>query len=132
MGIDAVQSTEALYEALSSGVPKENAIDFLRVASTAAIAGLSETGIAVDALTTITAAYGLQTSEAKNVADAMFRAVDVGKFQFGDLAKAIGPAAQQASNLGISYQELLAATSTLSVTSGGVSNAVTQIESAMR
>lgn len=132
LGVDAVKSAEALYEAISAGVPKDNVIDFVSVATKAAIAGATDTKVAVDALTTITAAYGLELSEAAKVSDALFQAVNVGKFQFEDLAKAIGPAAQQASNLGISYEELLAATSTLSLTSGGVSIAVTQIESAMR
>jgi TP901 family phage tail tape measure protein len=132
IGVDAVQSAKALYEALSAGVPKENAISFVEVASKTAIAGLTDAKVAVDALTTIIEAYSLKTSDAKAVSDSMFSAVKIGKFQFDDLAKAIGPAAQQASNLGVSYQELLAATGTLSVTSGGVSEAVTQIESAMR
>jgi TP901 family phage tail tape measure protein len=132
LGIDAVKAANALYEAISAGVPKENALDFVRVSSVAAIAGLTDTKVAVDALTTIIAAYGLKASDAKAISDTMFQAVNVGKFQFQDLAAAIGPAAQQANNLGISYTELLAATSTLSLTSGGVSNAVTQIESAMR
>jgi len=132
IGIDAVEATHALYEAISAGIPKENALDFVAVASTAAIAGLTNTGVAVNALTTVIAAYGLKASDAKAVSDAMFQAVNVGKFTFDQLASAIGPAAQQASNLGISYQELLAATATLSITSGGVGVAVTQVESAMR
>lgn len=132
MGVDAVNSAEALYEVISAGVPKENAVGFLEQASKTAIAGATSTKVAVDSLTTIIAAYGLQVSDANKVSDAMFQAVNVGKFQFDDLAKSIGPAAAQANNLGISYEELLAATSTLSITSGGVSIAVTQIESAMR
>lgn len=132
LGIDAVKATEALYSAISSGIPKENALDFVAVASKAAIAGLTDTKVAVDALTTIIAAYGLKTTEAKNLSDAMFQAVNVGKFEFKDLAAVIGPAAQQASNLGISYQELLAATATLSISAGSAGVAVTQVESAMR
>lgn len=132
LGIDAVGAAKAVYEAISAGIPKENVIDFVTVASKAAIAGATDTKVAVDALTTIIAAYGLKTTDAKAVSDALFQAVNVGKFQFEDLAKAIGPAANQANNLGISYQELLAATASLSLTSGGVSIAVTQIESAMR
>ncbi len=132
LGVDATKSAQALYEVISAGVPPNNAIDFLAQASKTAIAGVTDTKVAVDALTTIIAAYNLKTEQAKEVSDAMFQAVNVGKFQFEDLAKAIGPAAAQANNLGISYQELLAATSTLSITSGGVSQAVTQIESAMR
>src|SRR3990167_1251187 len=132
LGIDAVRATNALYEAISAGIPKENALEFVQVASVAAIAGLTDTEVAVDALTTVLAAYGLEADKAKAVSDAMFQAVNVGKFQFADLAAAIGPAAAQANNLGISYEELLAATATLSITSGGVGKAVTQIESAMR
>jgi TP901 family phage tail tape measure protein len=132
MGIDAVKSAQALYEALSAGVPKENALSFIEVASKAAIAGITDTKVVVDALTTVIAAYGLQASDAKAISDTMFQAVNVGKFQFADLAASIGPAAQQAKNLGVSYQELMAATATLSITSGGVSEAVTQVQSAMR
>lgn len=132
LGVDAVGATKALYQAISAGVPKENAIDFLRVASVAAIAGVTNTEVAVDALTTIIAAYNLKVTDAKAISDAMFQAVNIGKMTFEQLAAAIGPAAQQAQNLGVSYEELLAATATLSLTSGGASQAVTQIESAMR
>ena len=132
LGIDAVSATEALYEAISAAVPEENAIQFLEDSSKAAIAGVTDTRIAVHSLTTIIAAYNLKWSEASEVADAMFQSVNRGKFNFEQLASAIGPAAQQANNLGISYKELLAATATLSITSGGVGVAVTQIESAMR
>jgi TP901 family phage tail tape measure protein len=132
MGIDAVGATRALYEAISAGIPKENALDFVAVASKAAIAGLTDTKISVNALTTMIAAYGLKTSEAAKLADAMFQAVNIGKFQFADLAAAIGPAAQMASTLGISYQELLGATATLSISAGSAGVAVTQVESAMR
>lgn len=132
LGIDAVNATKGLYEAISAGVPKENAISFLADASKSAIAGATQTGVAVDVLTTFMAAYGEKAKDTRKLSDALFQAVNVGKFQFEDLAKSIGPAAQQASNLGVSYEELLAATSTLSLSSGGVSQAVTQIESAMR
>jgi TP901 family phage tail tape measure protein len=132
MGIDAVGATRALYEAISAGIPKDNALDFVAVASVAAVAGLTDSKIAVNALTTVIAAYGLQTTEAKELSDAMFQAVNIGKFQFADLAAEIGPAAQMSSALGVSYQELLAATATLSITTGSAGKAVTQVESAMR
>ena len=130
--VDAVVATDALYQAISAGVPKDNALEFIRVASVAAIAGVTNTNVAVDALTSVIAAYNLEWKEAKNVSDAMFQAVNIGKFTFEQLAATVGPAAQQAANLGVSYKELLATVSTLSISSGGVGIAFTQIESAMR
>lgn len=53
LGIDAVGATNALYEAISAGIPKENAMGFLEVASKAAIAGVTNTKVAVDGLSTV-------------------------------------------------------------------------------
>jgi TP901 family phage tail tape measure protein len=132
IGVDAVVATKGLYEAISAGVPKQNAMAFLSEAATTAIAGTTQTAVAVDVLTTFMAAYGEKAKDTRKLSDALFQAVNVGKFQFEDLAKAIGPAAQQASSMGVSYTELLAATSTLSLSSGGVAEAVTQVKRAMQ
>lgn len=133
MGVDAVKSADALYQALSSGVPKENAVDFLKIATTAAIAGVTDTRVAVDGLTTVLQAFNLQTSETKKVADAMFQAVNIGKLEFPELAASIGIAAGTAHALGISYNELLAAGATLTNTTGQkIPEAMTMLQSAMK
>ena len=49
MGIDVIDATNALYQAISAGVPKENAADFLMVASKAALAGVAAPVTAEDA-----------------------------------------------------------------------------------
>ena len=41
MGIDAIDATRGLYQAISAGVPRENVMEFLQVASQAAIAGVT-------------------------------------------------------------------------------------------
>lgn len=133
LGVDAVDAAHALYEAISAGVPADNAVDFLRVASVAAIAGVTDTKTAVNGLTTIIQSYGLEMSDAKAVSDAMFQAVNVGKMTFPELSGAIGIAAGSAHLLGISYQELLAASATLTLTTGqGVNEAMTMLQSSMR
>ena len=131
LGIDAVKATDALYEAISAGVPKENAVDFLAVASKAAIAGVTDTKVAVDGLTSILNAYGLETGKAKEVSDAMFQAVNLGKFQFSDLASSISIAIPLASNLGIGFKDILAAAATLTSQGFSVSEAMTSIRSSM-
>lgn len=133
MGVDAVKATDALYEAISAGVPKENAIEFLTVATRAAIGGVTDTKVAVDGLTTILQAYALGTEEAKNVSDAMFQAVNVGKLTFSELAAAVGIAAGTAKLLNISYQDLLSSGATLTLTTGqGIGEAMTMLQSAMK
>ena len=131
LGIDAVKATDALYEAISAGVPKENAVDFLAVASKAAIAGVTDTKVAVDGLTSIINAYGLKTSDAKEISDAMFQAVNIGKFQFQDLASAIAIATPLASSLGVGFKEVLAAGATLTSQGMSISEALTSVRSAM-
>lgn len=133
MGVDAVKSADALYQALSANIPQENVIDFLRISIKAAIAGMTDTKVAVDALTTGLAAFGLQTSETGKLADAMFAAVKIGKLEFPELASSMGIAAGTAHALGINYQELLAATATLTLTTGQKApEAMTMLQSAMK
>lgn len=132
LGVDAVKATEALYEAISAGVPKENAIQFLEVASVAAIAGVTSTKTAVDSLTTVLNAYHLESSKAKEVSDAMFMAVNLGKFNFEQLAASMGKTSGFAAQLGVSFQEVLGAATTISKQGFTVSQAMTQIQSAMK
>lgn len=131
MGIDAVKASNALYEAISAGVPKENAIDFLAVASKAAIAGVTDTKVAVDGLTSIINAYGLDLGKAKDVSDAMFQSVNLGKFTFEQLAGSISIATPLAAQLGVGFRDLLAAAATLTSQGYSVTEAMTSIRSAM-
>ena len=75
--------TGGLYSAISAGVPKENAFEFMRVASEASIAGVTDVETAVDGLTTTVNAFGLESSDAQAVADSMFAAVQGGKCVVG-------------------------------------------------
>jgi TP901 family phage tail tape measure protein len=123
--------TGGLYQALSAGVPKDNALEFMQVASTAAIAGVTDVETAVDGLTTIINAFGLDSDSAEAVADSMFAAVKGGKTTFEELSASlfnVGPAAAAAN---VSFEEVNAAIATM--TSAGVptAQATTQIRAAM-
>ena len=48
----------ALYNALSAGIPRENVFDFLRTASSGAVAGVSDLTTSVDGLSSVVNAYG--------------------------------------------------------------------------
>jgi TP901 family phage tail tape measure protein len=132
LGVDAVGAARALYEAISAGVPKENVLAFIEVASKAAIAGVTQTKVAVDGMTTIMNSYRLEAGKAAEVSDAMFQAVNLGKFTFEQLAASMATAAPLAAQVGVGFKDLLAAAATLTSKGVPVAEAMTQIAAAMR
>ncbi len=131
MGVDAVASAEALYQAISAGVPKENVITFLEIATKAAIAGVTDTTVAVDGLTTVINAYKLPMSEAQKISDVMFTTVKRGKTTFPELAASMSLAMPTAAALGVSYEEVLATVATLTKQGVPTAQAFTQIRASM-
>jgi TP901 family phage tail tape measure protein len=130
-GIAQSVLTGGLYQALSAGVPADNALEFMSVASQAAIAGVTDVETAVDGLSTIINAFGLDTEDAQAVADSMFAAVKGGKTTFEELSASMFNVAPAAAAAGISFDEVNAAIATM--TSAGVptAQATTQIRAAM-
>jgi TP901 family phage tail tape measure protein len=130
-GIAQSVLTGGLYQALSAGVPADNALEFMSVASQAAIAGVTDVETAVDGLSTIINAFGLDTADAQAVADSMFAAVKGGKTTFEELSASLFNVAPAAAAAGISFDEVNAAIATM--TSAGVptAQATTQIRAAM-
>lgn len=131
MGIATDKVVPALYQAISAGVPPKNVIEFLRTGAKASIGGVTDLETAIDGLTTITNAWGLDTKKAGKVADVMFTGVKLGKTTMNELSRSMFQAAPLASALGISVEEVVAATATL--TKGGVPTAIamTQMRQAM-
>ena len=130
-GIAQSVLTGGLYQALSAGVPKDNVFEFMQVASQAAIAGVTDVETAVDGLTTIINAFGLDTAESQAVADSMFAAVKGGKTTFEELSASlfnVGPAAAAA---GVSFEEVNAAIATMTAAGVPTAQATTQIRAAM-
>jgi TP901 family phage tail tape measure protein len=130
-GIAQSVLTGGLYQALSAGVPTGNALEFMQVASQAAIAGVTDVETAVDGLTTIINAFGLDTGQAQAVADSMFASVKGGKTTFEELSASlfnVGPAAAAA---GVSFTEVNAAIATMTAAGVPTAQATTQIRAAM-
>jgi TP901 family phage tail tape measure protein len=122
--------TGGLYQALSAGVPKENALAFMQVASQAAIAGVTDVETAVDGLTTVVNAFGLETSQTQDVADSMFAAVKGGKTTFEELSASLFNVAPMAAAAQVSFSEVNAAIATLTAAGVPTAEATTQIRSA--
>lgn len=106
IGEDAVQVTKALYQAISAGVPEENVLTFIKTASKGAVAGLTETEVMVNALTTVLEAYNLEWEEAGRVSDLLFTTVKYGKTEMSLLAPVIGRVAALAKQAGMGLEEM--------------------------
>jgi len=102
-----------LYNALSAGVPAGNAIEFLRVASKAAVGGVTDVNTAVDGLTTVLNAYGIEASKVSQVSDILFTVVKEGKINFTELSQNIGTVAPFAKVAQIGIEDLAAMIATL-------------------
>jgi len=97
---------KGLYDILSASIPASKALDVLEVATRAATAGLSDTGTAADAITTVLNSYRMDASKAAEVSDWLFSVVKKGKTTFAELAPAIGNVANVAANAGVGLEEL--------------------------
>lgn len=129
--ISAVTMADALYQIRSASVPAGDAIGYLDVSSRAAVAGLTDTVTAVNAVTAVIKGYGMEFSEAEMVSDKMFKTVQLGQTTFGELASSIGGAVPLANALGIEINELMAGYATLTGVTGNTAEVSTQLESIM-
>jgi TP901 family phage tail tape measure protein len=131
LGATKEELTKGLYDALSAGVPKENALTFLEVAAKTAKAGATSTASAVDFLTTAINAFKIPASDAESISDALFTTVRLGKTTVEELAHSFSTVAPIASASGVAFDEVLAATATLTKQGTPTAQAMTQIRAAI-
>lgn len=117
MSIEFGESTstlaKGLYDILSASIPAGEALSVLEVSAKAAKAGMTDTGIAADAITTILNAYGMEAKEAGKVSNWLFAIVKKGKTTFPELAQNIGKVAATAAVVGLRFEEVGAAIATM-------------------
>lgn len=131
LGVAKSQLAKGLYQALSAGVPEQNVLTFLRTAAKTAVADGSDVSTAVDGITTVLNAFHLETGKAQEVTDQLFKTVANGKTTFGELASQIATAAPTADSAGMGFEQLLAATATLTKQGTPTAVAMTQIRAAI-
>lgn len=119
----------ALYDALSAGVPPENVFAFLETANMAAVGGVTSLNTAVDALTSVTNAYGLETISTQEASDNLFTAVRLGKTTMDELGREINKVAPIAASLGVNFGDVTAALAALTAQGVPTNVAATQLRS---
>ena len=89
MGVDATDSANALYQAISAGVDPENAVSFLEDATKLAIGSSAELTSVVDTLTSVINAYGMEAEEADRISSILFNTEKMGKTTVAELSTVI-------------------------------------------
>ncbi|MGA0604855.1 phage tail tape measure protein [Phenylobacterium sp. VNQ135] len=118
-----VEQTKALYQIISAGATSAaKATEILTAANKLAVGGVTDIRTAADGLTSVLNAYGSKVESAAAVSDAMFTAVRAGKTTIAELSASLGQVAPLAAQMGVSFDELTAATAAL--TKGGISTSV--------
>ncbi len=110
----------ALYQAISAGADDgAESMKVMEVANRLAIGGVTDQETAIDGLTSVLNAFGLDMEAFSDiVAQKFFTAMRKGKTTVGELANNIGVLAPTANAAGLSLDEMFAAVS--AITTGGI------------
>lgn len=130
MGVGVSDLAEAQYQAISAGVDTAASVDFVSTAVKAAKGGFTDTATAVDGLTTVLNAYGMEAGRATDISDQMLMAQNYGKTSFGDMASSMGKVIPIASSLNVSTEELFGSIAVLTKNGIATSEAVTGLKAA--
>ena len=125
------ETVEALYQALSAGIPRENVFEFLKTAGEASIAGVSDLETSVDGLTSVTNAYGSEILNAQKASDIMFQTVKLGKTDFTQLSNSLFNVIPIASAIGVQFEDIGAAIAAMTAQGVPTSVATTQIRQSL-
>ncbi len=116
---------DALYFVTSSGFKGAQALDILTVSAKASTAGLGETKVIADLLTSAITAYGSANLTAAQATDSLVAATKAGKGDPAEFAAALQENVSAAETLGVTFNQLAAATAALSTVNSNVDVAST-------
>lgn len=122
-GVEAGEIAENVYNAISAGQKTGDAVNFVAKATDLARAGFAETGDALDVLSTIMNAYGLEASEVDKVSNDLIMTQNLGKTTVAELSSSMGKVIPTAKSTGVNLDELCGAYAVM--TSNGVATAET-------
>lgn len=116
---------EATYQAVSASVDVRNASEFMATAADLARGGFTTTTQAVDLLTTVINAYGMQAKDATYISDVLLKTQNDGKTIIDELAQSMGTVIPTAANYNVSLEQLAGAYATMTKQGVNTSRATT-------
>lgn len=106
--VSSQELSEAFYYISSSGYQGAEAMDVLTASAKASAAGLGETQVIADAVTSTLNAYKMAGSDAARVTDVLVEAVRQGKGEPADFAGALGKVLPIAAAAGVNIEQVAA------------------------
>ena len=122
---------DGLYDLVSSGFDAKQAMTILASSAKAATAGLTTTEVSTKAVAAVLNAYHRPAKDPAEISDTLFQTVNRGVLSFEDLANTIGDTLPFASSLGVSLNEVGAATSTMTKEGLSAEETMTRIRNVM-
>lgn len=118
---------EGLYNIASSGFAGADGLKVLDASARAASAGLTTTEVSAKAITSVLNAYGMQASQAADVSDVLFQAVNVGVVTFEELSSTIGDVVGTAAAATVEIDEVASAIATMTLSGISAAEAGTSL-----
>lgn len=107
-GIEAKEISENVYNAISAGQKTADAVNFVENAADLARAGFAETGNALDILSTIMNAYGMEAAEVTRVSDVLIQTQNLGKTTVAELSSSMGKVIPTAKAYNVELEQIAA------------------------
>ncbi len=98
-----------LYQIKSAGIEAGDMFDFLKVASVAATAGVSEVEPVIRALTKTLEGYGMESKQVLPLANKFFKTIEEGQVNLTELAESLPTVTSASATAGLSIDEMLGA-----------------------
>lgn len=122
-GISSTEIADNVYNAISAGQKTGDAVNFVSNSTKLAKAGFADAGNALDILTTILNAYGLEAKEVTRVSDILIQTQNLGKTTVADLSTNMGRVIPTAKANGVALEQVAAGYAKM--TANGVATAET-------
>lgn len=118
------------YEALSNQVTKgADSFKFMSEAMKLAATTTASTADAVDTLSGIINAYGMEAADAERLSALLFAGVDYGRYKLSDIADTIGRVTPVSAQLGVQIEEVITVLNLLTRSGVKADEALTQMRS---
>ncbi len=122
---------EGLFFVTSAGIRGAAAMDVLEKSAKASAAGLGETKVIADLVTSAINAYGEENLSAGQATDILVNAVREGKAEASDMAAVLGNVLPVASEMGVTFDQVAASVAAMTRTGTDAATATTQLRAIM-
>ena len=128
LGRSPKELADAMFFITSSGIKGAEAIEVLTMAAKGSVAGLGETKVVADLVTSAMNAYGKENLNAAQATDILVAAVREGKAEATDLAGSMGKVLPIAAEMSVSFDQVGAAIAAMTRTGTTADIAATQLK----